>query len=270
MIMADIQQPGDIQSGEVQPGDMPLVEGAAALDQAWARPVESLRTDGTHDEAFSVNLDGRHVVSPLQGFGQLWQRTYRVRLSGVQATPAEVMTEWKSNFPKFQPPDNRFFAPSVGVKPGELLYINSNLMSGPGVSQMTGIASGVMIIYADEVSFTVMTPEGFPVSGWNTFSTFEEEGAVVAQVQGLERATDPIYEFGYRFLGGEKKQDATWTHVLRSLASHYGLTADVQQRKTCVDPALQWSNAGNIRHNAAIRTLFYRLGAPFRWLRGDL
>ena len=42
----------------------------------------------------------------------------------------------------------------------------------------------------------VMTPEGFPVSGFNTFSVYEEDGDIFAQVQGLERATDPIW-FGY-------------------------------------------------------------------------
>ncbi len=242
--------------------------GAARSASSWAQPVERLQTQG-RDDAFAANLDGKQVVSPLQGFGQLWQRTYRVRLTGVSATPAEVMATWKANFPKFQPPDNRFQASRAGLKPGEIVYIDSSLMQGPGMSQITEMASGVMIIYSDDVSFTVMTPEGFPVSGWNTFSVFEDDGCVVAQVQGLERATDPIYEFGYRFLGGEQKQDMTWSHVLRALAAHHGVIADVQSWKTCVDPKVQWRNAGNVRHNAAIRTFVYRLGAPLRWLRGS-
>lgn len=255
---------GEIRSG---PAHQENAAQPAPNEQGWARPVDRLQTNNPSDNAFSVNLDGKQVVSPMQGFGQLWQRTYRVRLTGVTATPAEVMQHWKANFPKFQPPENQFFATAAGVNPGALLYIDANLMKGPGVSQMTEVASGVMIIYSDDVSFTVMTPEGFPVAGWNTFSTFEEDGAVVAQVQGLERAADPIYEFGYRFLGGERKQDLTWIHVLRSLAGSYGVAADVQHWKSCVDPKLQWRNAGNVRHNAALRTLAYRLGAPLRWLR---
>lgn len=245
------------------PGAAPITTDSPA-EESWARPVDRLHTEQAPDSAMAANLDGRQVVSPLQGFGQLWQRTYRVRLTSVQATPAEVMAEWKANFPRFQPPENRFYPTRRGVKPGEMVYIDSSLVETPGMSNMTEVASGVMVIYADDVSFTVMTPEGFPVSGWNTFSVYEEEGAVVAQVQGLERATDPIYEFGYRFMGGEKKQDATWTHVLRALAAHFGISADVQSYKTCVDPRLQWNKAGNVRHNAALRTLFHRITSPLR------
>jgi len=29
------------------------------------------------------------------------------------------------------------------------------------------VAAGVMILYADDLSFTVMTPEGFPEAGGN-------------------------------------------------------------------------------------------------------
>jgi hypothetical protein len=230
----------------------------------WAEPVERLRAGDAPDRAAAANIEGRQVNSPLQGFGRLWQRTYRVRLTGVQATPAEVMAMWKANFPSFQPEENRFIATNQGVKPGALLYIDSNLVNSPGMDKVTSMASGVMVIYADDVSFTIMTPEGFPVSGWNTFSTYDEEGVTVAQVQGLERATDPIYEFGYRYLGGEKKQDRTWTHVLRSLAAHYGLTAEVEATKVCVDAKLQWKQAGNVWHNAAIRTFFYKLTDPVR------
>jgi hypothetical protein len=231
---------------------------------AWAEPVERLRANEAPDRATAANVEGRQVNSPLQGFGRLWQRTYRVRLAGVQATPAEVMATWKANFPRFQPEENRFIPTNDGVKPGALFYIDSNLVNSPGMDKVTPMASGVMVIYADDVSFTVMTPEGFPVSGWNTFSTYEEDGVTIAQVQGLERATDPIYEFGYRYMGGEKKQDRTWTHVLRSLAAHYGVQAEVEMAKTCVDPKLQWKQAGNVWHNAAIRTFFYKLTDPVR------
>ena len=231
---------------------------------AWAEPVERLRAHEAPDRAAAANIEGRQVNSPLQGFGQLWQRTYRVRLSGVNATPAEVMAAWKANFPKFQPEENRFITTNQGVKPGALFYIDSKLVNSPGMDKMTPMASGVMVIYADDVSFTVMTPEGFPVSGWNTFSTYEEHGVTVAQVQGLERATDPIYEFGYRYMGGETKQDRTWSHVLRSLAAYYGVTAEVEMTKTCVDSQLQWKHVGNVWHNAAIRTFFYKLTDPVR------
>jgi hypothetical protein len=125
-----------------------------------------------------------------------------------------------------------------------------------------------MILYADDVSFTVMTPQGFPESGWNTFSVHEEEGWSVAQVQSLCRATDPIYEFGFRFMGGTQQQEQTWRHVLTLLAAHFDIAGQVSMHATCVDPRLQWSQARNVWHNAAVRTFLYMLATPIRRLRG--
>ncbi len=245
-------------------------DGGRMHDSGWARNVERIDIVDSPAGAFAANLDDRMIMSPLQGFGQLWQRTYRVHLAGSTLSPAQVMATWKQEFPLFQPAQNRFRPTEAGVTPGAMVFIDSSLMPGPAVAAMTEVESGVLVIYADDVSFTVMTPEGFPVSGWNTFSVYEEEGTVVAQVQGLERANDPIYEFGYRFLGGEKQQDKTWTHVLRSLAAYHGVQAEVELKKQLIDPRLQWANAGNIWQNAAIRTLLFNLNAPVRWLRSRL
>jgi len=54
--------------------------------------------------------------------------------------------------------------------------------------------------------------------------------------------------------------------VLESLAGHFGVKGQVRTTKTLVDPGVQWSHAGNIKKNAAIRTMFYVMGTPFRWL----
>ncbi len=210
------------------------------------------------------NLEGKHIVSAARGFGPLYQRRYQVRLLGVSKSPQAVMEIWKERFPAFQPPDNRFYPSPKGVKPGEVVFVDSSLMEGAGVRAMTEMASGVMVTDVDDLSFTVMTPEGFPVAGSNTFSVFEEDGTVVAQVLGLERTSDPLYEFGYRFLGGESKQDGTWIHVLRSLAEHFGVKAEVTAQAVCLDRSIQWRNVANIRHNAAIRTVLYRLTHPFQ------
>ena len=78
------------------------------------------------------------------------------------------------------------------------LPIVPSLYNRPGVVPMT---SGVMVLYADDEFFSVMTPEGFPVAGWNNFSVFDEDDTLVAQVQSYERASDPIYEFGFPLHG---------------------------------------------------------------------
>jgi hypothetical protein len=212
-------------------------------------------------------VDGREVLSPLQGFGPLWQKTYRVRLSGAGVTPQEVMRVWKANFPAFQPPGNRFYPTMAGVKPGEVLFIESVVPMVPGLRFGMPVSAGVMVLYADDEMFTVMTPAGFPEAGWNTFSAYTEDGCTVAQVQSMARTNDPIYEFGFRFMGGARHQDATWAHVLQQLAAHFGVQGQVHTQVACLDPRLQWSEARNIWHNAIIRTVFYRLGAPLRWLR---
>ena len=56
----------------------------------WAKPVDKLRVTETPSGAVNLNVNGKQVVSPLQGFGQLWQKTYRVPLVGAQAAPVEV------------------------------------------------------------------------------------------------------------------------------------------------------------------------------------
>ena len=73
--------------------------------------------------------------------------------------------------------------------------------------------TGVMVLYADEVSFTLMTPEGHMFAGWITFSAFEDGDAIVAQAQVLMRAQDPIGELGLTF-GGHGKENTFWEQTL--------------------------------------------------------
>ena len=212
----------------------------------WAEPVETLMVSEAPAGAINLNVAGRRVMGPLQGFGQLWQKTYRVELSGADVTPAEVVKIWKEKFPEFQPPQNRFYPSMAGVKPGEVLLINATVGGMP-------VYTGVRVIYADDESFTVMTPEGHPESGWNTFSAYvDDDGTTVAQIQSLARADDPIYEIGFRIVGSTE-QERIWTHVLKSLAAHFGVNEPVTLEKVLVDPKVQWSRAKNVWHNAGIR-----------------
>jgi phytoene dehydrogenase-like protein len=68
------------------------------------------------------------------------------------------------------------------------------------------LSTGVFVLYSDDESFTLMTPQGHVFAGWITFSAHEEIGCTVAQAQVLMRANDPIYELGLRF-GGHKQED---------------------------------------------------------------
>jgi hypothetical protein len=226
----------------------------------WARSGVGLKVAEVPAGAVNINVDGRRVVGPLQGFGQLWQKTYQVRLHREELTPAEVIRIWKENFPAFHPPQNRFYPSVAGVAPGEVVLINASMQGLP-------VGTGVMVLYADEESFTLMPPEGHPESGWITFSAHQEDDAIVAQVQSIARANDPIYELAFRLIAA-KEQEKIWSHVLTSLAAHFGLPAQVELQKICVDPKLQWSQARNIWHNAGWRSMLYTLAAPTRWVRG--
>jgi hypothetical protein len=234
---------------------------------AWAEPVSTLSVEETPQGAMNLNVDGRHLVSPLQGFGQMWQKTFQVRLNGVDLSPEEVLTIWQNNFPAFQPPENQFYPSMSGIKPGEVILINAKVPPFPGMPNLLPVSTGVMVLYADDEMFTVMCPEGHPLSGWNNFRVFEDDdGYLVAEVQEQSRASDPMYEFFFRVLGSSSQQDNIWIHVLTQLANHLEVEGvEVSVTRNLIDPRVQWSAARNIWNNAAIRTIFYVVGTPFRW-----
>jgi hypothetical protein len=252
--MTDQKPQGEDRSEEVQTRREPR---DAAF---WAQRVERLEVSDVPEGASNVNVQGRREVGALQGFGQLWQKTYQVRLNGVEVTPQEVVKAWKERFPELQPPNSRFYPSMAGVAPGEVLFISASVGGMP-------VYTGVRVIYADDESFTVMTPEGHPESGWNTFSAHtDEDGVTVAQIQSLARANDPIYELGFRIMGSTE-QERIWTHVLKSLAAHFGVNEPVSMEKACVDPRVQWSQVKNLWHNAGARSMLYTMTVPLRWGR---
>jgi hypothetical protein len=197
------------------------------------------------------------VVGPLQGFGQLWEKTYRVRLSGIAITPVELIQIWKAKFNQFWPDGNYFYAPLTGMTPGEVALLNLAMPGGMPLS------TGVLVLFVDEQSFTLMTPAGHMESGWITFSAYEEDGCTVAQVQSLARANDPLYEIGFMIFA-HRHQEWFWAQTLVKLAAHFGLRGQVQTQKSCLDCSLQWSQVSNVWYNAALRTAFC---APFCWTR---
>ncbi|OUC07773.1 hypothetical protein RY27_12920, partial [Litorilinea aerophila] len=156
----------------------------------WARSVERLNVNEVSGDALNLNVDGRRLTGPVQGFGQLWQKTYRVRLEGVEVAPETVVSWWKAHLPELMPDDSRFYPSLSGVAPGEVLLINATL---PGIPGGMPVSTGVLILYADDESFSVMTPDGHPESGFNTFSSYDDGGVTVCQIQSLARANDPIY-----------------------------------------------------------------------------
>jgi hypothetical protein len=122
------------------------------------------------------------------------------------------------------------------------------------------------VLYADDESFTLMTPQGHMFAGWITFSATHVERDTVAQAQVLMRASDPIFEMGLT-LGGHKQEDRFWQQTLTALAAHFDHEADVFTQVVCVDKKRQWSRWRNVWHSSAIRSTLYMLGAPARALK---
>jgi anti-anti-sigma factor len=252
--------------------DTPAAPGAATpprgeLDQPavskraihnWAKPVDRLNLAEIPAGARALNVQGRRLFGPLQGFGQMWQKTYRICLRNSKLTPHEVIAMWKQNVPNFKPPQKRFFPSATGITPNALVLIDAQTSGGP-------ISTGVMVLYAGAESFTLMTPAGHPEAGWVTFSSYIEDGCTVAQVQVLARASDPLYEVAFR-LAGDKLQDQIWTHVLTALAAQAGTSGEVEMHKMLLDPKLQWKRAPNIWYNAQLRTLLYSPVALLQWI----
>lgn len=213
----------------------------------WAPHVERLAETG------GVNVAGRRLNGPQQGFGQMWQKTYKVRIPGV--APERVISEWKANYGSFWPRHSRFNAPVAGIRPGEV----------GGIQSMQMLSTGVMVMYADDTSFAFMTPEGHPFAGWITFSAYVDDDTF-GQVQLIIRPSDPIWDFVF-LLGFARGEDAMWQHTVRSLAAHFGVNAEAETELVKVDRKRLWRNAGNVTKNAAIGSALHVLGTPVRAVR---
>ena len=125
---------------------------------------------------------GRRVAGPIQGFGPMWQKTFAVRLEGVDITPEGLVAHWRERFPTFWPKGARFYSPLSGIQPGEVALLEVSSLPGSPVKMSTGI----MVIYSDREAFTFMTPEGHALSAWITFSAFRDGDTTIAQAQALE------------------------------------------------------------------------------------
>jgi hypothetical protein len=266
MSTAQSPQPTRSPSPESTPRDAELTPRDAGY---WAKQVTTLELGEVPTEAMNLNVAGKRVVGPIQGFGRLWQKTYRVELPGVTMTPAEVISVWKQSFASFWPPSARFYGPLTSIAPGDVALLN---LSVPGGSKLS---TGILVLYADEESFTFMTPQGHMFAAWITFSATttpsQDGGDAVTSVQThvLLRTNDPFYELSMPILL-QRMEDRFWRQTLLNLASHLGVTDPrVTTTSVCLDRRRQWRNARNLWHNAGIRSTLYILATPLRvpWSR---
>jgi len=67
--------------------------------ESWARPVN--RPTTTAKSSGQDTVTGKRVAGPVQGFGQMWQKTFSVRVASYENSPEAVVAHWKAGFPTF-------------------------------------------------------------------------------------------------------------------------------------------------------------------------
>jgi anti-anti-sigma regulatory factor len=217
----------------------------------WARSVGRLLIKDIPAGAMNINVHGRRTTSPVQGFGQLWDKKYRLRLSNTKIEPQQIISIWRYEFPNFWPPGNRLFCSGqAAITPGTVAILNLRLPGG------LVLATGLMVIYTDDTSFSLITVQGHVISGWITFRSFRENSSTTIQVHPIFRTSDPLMELGFRF-GAAKQEDQFWHQTLGNLASRLGVQGKVEQQDVLVDPRVQWSELKNLWYSAAIRSSLY-------------
>lgn len=229
--------------------------------ESWAHPVDRLTT--TAKTAGQDTVTGKRVAGPVQGFGQMWQKTFAIRVPADEHPPEAVVAHWKERFPTFWPKGAKFYAPLAGITPGEVALLEIAPVPGSPVKMSTG----VMVIYADRESFTFMTPEGHALSAWITFSAYRDGDETVVQAQALERTSDPFIELTYIF-GANRSNDRFWEQTLANLGRSLGVAEPVvETTKVCVDRRRQWRYARNLTHSPAVHMAVGTVTAPARWVR---
>lgn len=221
------------------------------LVPGWARSVDHLSVKDIPDMAMNINVNGRQTTGPVRGFGWLWDKRYRLRIKDINMEPQQIVSVWRSEFPTFWPPGNYFYpSGKLPVSPGTEALLNLAVPGG------LVLATGLMVIYADDTSFSFITIQGHILSGWITFSSFREDSSTIIQVNPLFRASDPLMEMGLRF-GAAKQEDIFWNKTLGNLARRLGLSGEISQDDVLIDPRVRWSECANFWYSAAIRSSFY-------------
>ncbi len=221
----------------------------ARTEGAWAKSGTRLTVDAARrDQGF--NVEGKRVAGPQQGFGRLWDRTFTVALG--DASPELVVRDWRARFGDFWPKGGTFYGSITSLEAGDVAPLTA-----------AGVATGILVIYADDTSFTFMTPEGHMFGGLNTFSAERRDGGTVAEIRMLVRTSDPSWELFWPII--RRAESKFWKGTLTHVAAANGVTGvPVAETTVCVDRGRLWRNWSNVFRNGAIATLFHALGRPFR------
>ena len=88
----------------------------------WAAKVDRLAVE-QRDGMRGTNVAGRRLTGPVQGFGKMWQKTYRLSV-GDTVSPEQAIATWKAHFPELWPEGNRFAGALTGISPGDVALLD--------------------------------------------------------------------------------------------------------------------------------------------------
>ncbi len=202
---------------------------------------------GGAEGAWAKAVPNFNVAAVTGGFGKMWEKHYRIALSGTTVEPAEVVKVWRSNFGEFWPDGNRFFG-TLELSPGDVAALSVGLPAGMKLS------TGIMVLHAEETSFAFITPEGHMFNGMITFSAREAAGTTIVHIDALIRPQDPLTDLGMMF-GGHRREDRFWMGTLERIATHFGVEAKATTRRVLIDRRRQWKHFGNIKQSVGIKAL---------------
>jgi hypothetical protein len=233
-------------------------EGQGPRDaENWAAKVDRLHVSDDL-RTYGYNIEGRRIAGPMNGFGRMWQRTYTADI-GMAATPEQVVADWRAHFGNYWPRMGRFHSTVAAIKPGDVAPLTAGV-----------VTTGIMVLYADDTSFTFLTPEGHMFAALITFSCeTSESGRTIEQIRILLRSSDPIFEAMWPLT--RRGEDIFWPRTLKNVAAAHGVpNVMVQAHTECVDRRRLWKNWSNVRYNAGIRTISHMLTAPLRLRAGKI
>lgn len=217
----------------------------------WAAKVDRL-TVPAEASRYGYNLEGKRVAGPQQGFGRLWQRTYSADF-GRAVTPEELIADWRAHFGDYWPPTGRFHGAMASIQPGDVAPLTAG-----------GVTTGILVLYADDTSFTFLTPEGHMFAAMITFSAERDDaGSTTVLIRMLLRTSDPLFESVWPL--ARRGEDIFWPGTLRNLAAAHGIVGvAVTEHTECIDRSRLWRNWRNVRNNSGLRTAWHAVATPLR------
>ncbi len=217
---------------------------------AWATNVDRLHVDDSRKDV-AFNLEGRKLAGPQQGFGPLYDRVFTIVL-GDAVAPETLVADWRAHFGDFWPKSATFYG-SGTIEAGAVAPLTAS-----------GVTTVVLVIYADDTSFSYYCPEGHMFAGMITFSArTEAERGTVAEIRMLVRPADPLWVAVWPV--GKGMEGKFWKGTLSNLAARHGVAAAVPAETTTkVDARWIWNNWTNVFHNGALITLWHSATTPRR------